>query len=77
MTFVHSQKDNQSNESTQRRDFYFGCDCNRNEEWLRALKLAKKRYQDKLNRSSSSSSYNLKSSSESLLFGGFRNPYRQ
>lgn len=76
MTFVRSvDKNLDSRISKERRDFYFGSTGNRNEEWLKALKMAKKQYQDKVNRSHcSKQSSQVRPSTESSNFS--KNPYR-
>ena len=67
MSFTRSDQSNfDSRVSKEKRDFYFGSMPqktnnevkkligNRNEEWLKALKIAKKQYQDRANRTTSS-----------------------
>ena len=43
MTFTRSMRENfDSRVHKEKRDFYFGSMENRNEEWIKALKMAKK-----------------------------------
>ena len=73
MTFMHSHRDGLSIKK-ERRDLYFGSIGNRNEEWIKALKMAKKHYQDRVNKSTSSKqSHQIRSSTESN-FSGKYNP---
>ena len=58
----------------EKRDFYFGSIGDRNEVWLKALKIAKKQLQDRMNKSlSSGRSCQVRTSTEQSNFS--KNPY--